>query len=375
MKVVVYSYAYLRPSETFIKQQVEGLGAIVVCREIDLTASGSVDVYTIGDVSVVDRLSAWCQRKLLRIIKGKYPAYWLSRKEKKRFVKLLEDIRPDIVLTQFGPGLIDVGALCFQKKVPVVAHFHGYDLSSLLNYNTYIDELKTALQYASYGIVVNKYMQNTLIKLCPKLPVDVIPYGYPKIPSIKSREKTIKTVLVVGRLVDKKDPAGLLTVAKLLDDREVVGQLIVVGDGAQLDELRAKALKISQDYFRVSFVGSKTRNEVFDLLKISDVFLQLSRVAKNGDQEGWPNSIAEAMSAGLPVVATISPGIIDQVINEKSGKLVPVNGYLEAADALQAYIENVELSTLHGEEGVRVSATFPVEIAIQKVRQLLLDTI
>lgn len=87
---------------------------------------------------------------------------------------------------------------------------------------------------------------------------------------------------------------------------------------AELQEL-ARELKINN---RVSLTGFISQEELREILYASHIFLHPSETGRDGNQEGIPNSMLEAMASGLPVFATQHGGIPEAIENGVSGFLV-----------------------------------------------------
>ena len=98
--------------------------------------------------------------------------------------------------------------------------------------------------------------------------------------------------------------------------------LTLIGDGKLRKKLESlvESLNLSDS---VQFVGMLPHEEVQREMEASDIFLSPNLAARNGDREGIPNTIKEAMATGLPVVSTYHAGIPELVIDGKSGFLVP----------------------------------------------------
>lgn len=129
-------------------------------------------------------------------------------------------------------------------------------------------------------------------------------------------------VLAVGRLVPKKGYPVLLQALSLMAERGYRVTCRIVGGGADQAELAAMAehLGVSET---VAFVGARTHQEVAEEYRRADVFVQASVVLADGDRDGVPNSLLEAMACGLPVVASAVSGIPEAVQDGFSGLLVP----------------------------------------------------
>jgi glycosyltransferase involved in cell wall biosynthesis len=85
---------------------------------------------------------------------------------------------------------------------------------------------------------------------------------------------------------------------------------------------------------RVKFTGFLSQTDLRALFAASHVFVHPSETAGEGDQEGVPNSMLEAMASGLPVVATHHGGIPEAVRHEESGLLVKERDHAAVAAAL-----------------------------------------
>jgi colanic acid/amylovoran biosynthesis glycosyltransferase len=145
------------------------------------------------------------------------------------------------------------------------------------------------------------------------------------------------TVLTIGRLVEKKGVEfGLRAVAKLAA-RGVPLRYEIVGDGPLRDGLQdiARALGIAG---RVRFHGARVQEDVARLMRQSDVFLAPSVTDAQGDQEGIPVTIMEAMATGMPVVSSRHSGIPELVEDGIDGLLLPERDVDGLADALASLL-------------------------------------
>lgn len=138
-------------------------------------------------------------------------------------------------------------------------------------------------------------------------------------------------ICTVGRLVQVKDYPTLLRASALIIVKHPGTRLIFIGDGEKHDELMhlAATLGIGAN---VSFLGA--RNNVPDLLNMCDVF------ALTSIDEGLSNVILEAMSTGIPVVATSVGDNPEIMIDGKTGILVPVGNVEAIVSAFSQYLDN-----------------------------------
>ena len=124
----------------------------------------------------------------------------------------------------------------------------------------------------------------------------------PSCPQTKCLKNPLR-IITVGRMVEKKNIAHQLDVYSKLQGERFPFQAKVVGEGPLLQKLKEHAKRLGLNS-QVQFTGSKSYTEVEQLYGDSDVFLFSGVEARNGDRDGLPNVIAEAMAHGLIVITT-----------------------------------------------------------------------
>lgn len=152
----------------------------------------------------------------------------------------------------------------------------------------------------------------------------------------KYRQSEGPLITFVGRLVDEKGIDDLLDAVALLRPRLPDICAVVLGEGQDRAafERRAGELGLSGC---VTFTGWVPSEDVPDYLGASDVFVAPSRRAEDGWVEAQGLTIAEAMMAGTPVVATRMGGIVDVVINGETGALADERRPDQIADAIERF--------------------------------------
>ena len=143
----------------------------------------------------------------------------------------------------------------------------------------------------------------------PSKKLKLVRRGLSKWPSVTERGPLVSPIqiLSVGRLVPKKGYFEQLLILKALLAAGVGFEARIVGGGPLRDELECERDRLGlADY--VTFLGALPEDEVHALFSASDVFLFTGKVAPDGDRDGLPNVIPEAMSAGVVVIASLHGG-------------------------------------------------------------------
>ena len=164
---------------------------------------------------------------------------------------------------------------------------------------------------------------------------------------------------IIGRIVREKGYREFLEMAQLVIQRHRV-RFLVVGDTLPSDrdqfgvgfkkEVKAAGM---EDHF--IFTGQTAL--VADYLRIMDIFVLPSY------REGFPRSIVEAMSAGLPVIATNIRGCREAVAHNETGFIVPVRDGAALAQAVERLLENPNEALAMGRAGrARAIESYDYEI-------------
>jgi glycosyltransferase involved in cell wall biosynthesis len=150
---------------------------------------------------------------------------------------------------------------------------------------------------------------------------------------------TLPIVLAVSRLVPKKGLDVLIeAIAALRRDGTAVA-CEIVGDGPLRRDLEDRARR-SGAAPHVRFLGALGQAAVADAYARATLFALPCRVDTNGDRDGLPVSIVEALAAGLAVVTTPVGGIPELIVPNRTGMLVAPNDSEELAHALQRLLDD-----------------------------------
>ena len=249
----------------------------------------------------------------------------------KRFSKTLkqtiDEFKPDVIHCQFGIQALKLIDNLENTQIPVVIHFRGFDASSLLRKKTYVRRLKEVLNRDNYySIFVAESLRKNLKKHNLNVQNSIILHSgidLTKFIVEKEKKHDTFTFLQVSSLGEKKGHEYTLKAfSKFLSTQQSKDfKLILTGDGkrkAPLVEL-TKQLNIQK---HVEFVGSVSPTEAKELMQNADIFVHHSVTSENGDEEGIPNALMEAMAMELPVLSTYHAGISELVTDGINGYLV-----------------------------------------------------
>ncbi|MBK8229018.1 MAG: glycosyltransferase [Candidatus Eisenbacteria bacterium] len=148
-----------------------------------------------------------------------------------------------------------------------------------------------------------------------------------------------RRILAVGRLVPKKGLIDLVRACALLRDQGSAFSLTVVGDGPERGPLEAevKSLGLGE---QVSFLGALPPSEVREHYRQASLFVLPCIVLENGDRDGIPNVLVEAMTAGLPVISTRVSAIPELIRDNVTGLLVDPHAPEQLAQAIRASLDD-----------------------------------
>jgi glycosyltransferase involved in cell wall biosynthesis len=149
-------------------------------------------------------------------------------------------------------------------------------------------------------------------------------------------------ILSAGRLVQKKGFGDLLKACRRLRQQGLPFRCVIIGDGPLRANLERRIAALGL-YDVVQLAGPKTQEELADEYKRATVFALPCKVLEDGDRDGIPNVLLEAMASGLPVVSTSVSGIPELIANGDSGLLVPSGNVNELGAALELLLADSDL--------------------------------
>lgn len=165
-------------------------------------------------------------------------------------------------------------------------------------------------------------------------------------------------ILSVGRLVPKKGMADLIAACGVLQARGIEFRCDIVGQGPLSAALQAQIDSLGLQR-SVRLLGAMAHDRLIQHYHHADVFALSPHITEDGDRDGIPNVLAEAMAAGLPVVTTSVSGIPELVEDGKTGLLVAAHDVDALADALQRLLSNHRLGqTLSSAARARLKQDF-----------------
>jgi colanic acid/amylovoran biosynthesis glycosyltransferase len=234
--------------------------------------------------------------------------------------------RADIVHAQFGHHGKRVAALKDAGLVPqpLVTSFRGGDTTIALKNNPHC--YQALYNTGSAFTAVSRFIRNRQVEAgCPSDALEILHSGI-DISVFEFCPKDINTsapiLLVVGRLTEVKGVRYVIEAMPAILAAVPGCSLKIFGDG----ELRSELEKLCRNLHiekAVYFAGAVRSNVVYREMRVADIIIVPSIKASDGAEEGLPNSLKEAMAAGLPVVATYTGGIPELVEDSVTGTMVP----------------------------------------------------
>jgi colanic acid/amylovoran biosynthesis glycosyltransferase len=197
-------------------------------------------------------------------------------------------------------------------------------------------------------------MKEELLRLhCPdeKIRVHHLGVDLNKFKPGEKKERSYNTVLLVGRLVEKKGIPLAIEAFARIKDKYPQTRLKIIGDGYLKDTIEA-LIKQHDLQDRTTLVGFHTPyTQVKEGMANADIFILPSHTSERGDKEGTPMVLMEAQAMSLPVISTFHGGIPEVVIDGETGFLVQEKDIDALADRLDYLLDHPELRLEMGRRG------------------------
>jgi len=277
----------------------------------------------------------------------------------------------------FGHIAVHLLPLIRSWPKPRVVSFHGADVLVDMDKQAYRKATKEMLDLVTRVFVRSASLQRAVAELgCDEKKIDIVRTGIP-LQEFLFREREFPIdgswrFLQASRLVQKKGIATALHAFTAFLNHYPKATLTIAGEGPMLAELKelTRKLKIAD---RVNLPGFLEPEKLREVYYSSHIFLHPSETGSDGNQEGIPNSMLEAMATGLPVFATDHGGIPEAIDNGVSGILVPERDYEALSGALIKAVQDPELLRRLARNGANViAAKFDQRKQIQRLEEIYL---
>lgn len=304
----------------------------------------------------------------------------LSGSEVQAITAILNRENAQLLHIFFGHIAVHLLPLIRSWPNPQVVSFHGADVMVDMEKRAYRKATKEMLDRVTRVFVRSSSLQRAVVDLgCDENKIDVVRTGIP-LEEFPFREREFPTdgtwrFLHASRLVQKKGIATTLHAFTVFSNQYPKATLTIAGEGPMLMELKelTRKLKIADRVMLPGFLAPEKLREVY---YASHIFLHPSETGSDGNQEGIPNSMLEAMATGLPVFATRHGGIPEAIEDGVSGVLVAERDHEALSRALLDAAKNPELLKRLARNGANaVAAKFDQRKQIEQIEEIYLRMI
>ena len=169
-------------------------------------------------------------------------------------------------------------------------------------------------------------------------------------PPPKRQQSDIPLILSGGYLCEDNGFHYLLETFHLLQQEGTSFQGIIFGNGPSEDSIRQQINGLGLNE-HVTLVNHLSQEQLIDYYQKATLFVLPYLVSDSGNRDGIPHVLLEAMAMEIPVVSTSILGISELMHSYYNGVLVPEKDSLSLAKALEALMEQPELSSTLGKAG------------------------
>ena len=232
--------------------------------------------------------------------------------------------------------------------------------------------LHEKISHAKFLLTCTRYNYKSLLEQHPNIDDALIHVFYHGIDTDKFERKNQQQnetpeILTVGRLTAKKGIDVLLRACAELRNQGLEFKCRIIGDGEEKNALTSLTAELDLNN-QIEFVGAISSAEIKANYERADIFVLPCVIDENGNRDGIPNVIAEAMAMELPVVSSKISGIPELVEHGETGILLEQRDVAGVAAAVESLIKNINLSREMGKNGRnRVLSIFDSRVCLENL--------
>lgn len=259
-----------------------------------------------------------------------------TRRELETF---LRDNGTQVILSEFGTQAPLIAPIANDLGLPVFTYFRGADATKSVRDAQMLAAYRKVMPRLNGVFAVSQFLLDNLAKHGISHPRSmVIPSGV-NVRTVRPAPKVPKKCLAVGRFIEKKAPDIVLRSFAQVTAAHPDARLMMIGDGPLLASCQTLAADLGVAG-QVEFTGALPHDDVLRELSQTDIFLQHSVTGQDGDAEGLPTAIQEAMACGAVVLSTRHAGIPEAVVERETGLLVDEFDEAGFAQGLQQLLDS-----------------------------------
>lgn len=205
--------------------------------------------------------------------------------------------------------------------------------------------LKEKLEQAKFTVTISEYNRKHLLQLCPTAKIYIVPYSLNLqkfSPLVDSVEMDPPVIFSIGRLVEKKGFPYLIQACRILVERGYQFKCDIVGEGPLRPDLEKLISEANLEQV-VGLKGAVLQEALLDYWRRATLFVLPCVVGSDGDRDGMPNVLIEAMALQVPVISTTLVGIPEFIRPEYSGLLAPPEDAQTLADLIARMLDDPAL--------------------------------
>ncbi len=336
--IASYCTSFLKAEMLHIYRQVTGLRE---CRTYVLTKQRmNAEQFPFDDVVIVPKpRKNFIRRFYLKHVRKMPPIVY--RGEFQTLFRILRRRPVDMMHIYFGHTAVHLLPFIEAWKRPCVVSFHGADVMMRKDRN-YGESMRRMLEIVPLVMVRSESLRERVVGLgCAPakirlnrtgIPLEHYPYFQRDYPA-DGRWQIVQAC----RLIPKKGIRTSLKAFAAFVAKYPQAQFVLAGEGPMEQTLREYVSELGLSE-HVQFCGFLKQQELNELYRRSHIFTHPSQLTADQNQEGIPNSMLEAMSTGLPVLATHHGGIPEAVNDGVDGVLVEEQDHAALATEMLALV-------------------------------------
>jgi glycosyltransferase involved in cell wall biosynthesis len=375
--IACYCATFLKPEMLHIYRQITGLkrcAPVVIAQKRE-----NLERYPFEPVHLVPKPRTHVLRRFwFRRLRDQ--PWQISDAELSELLSVLSETRARLLHIYFGHIAVHLLPLIRAWKHPSIVSFHGADVMVDMNKPAYREATLQMLDAVTLVLVRSESLRRAVVDLgCDPQKIEIQRTGIP-LEEFPFHDRAVPKndewrFVQAGRLIEKKGLPVTLRAFEVFVRQYLNATLTIAGEGPLLRELEslARELKIAE---RVSFTGFLSQQQLREIYYRSHIFLHPSQTGRDGNQEGIPNSMLEAMATGLPVFATEHGGIPEAIEHGVSGVLVPERDEFALVETLLEAVRDPRFLSGIAQTGAdAVRKKFDLQQQAQQLDEIYLRTI